>query len=92
MDDFEVRRLLAVRQVITSKNYAIIRHGCSNLDSIAAYAFDCFQAGRLTKDDYHNMIVALMDTKNCFDLLEAKLVANARPKNDVFGAEAYEQD
>lgn len=85
MED-EVKRLYSLLTTFTStsKNYQIIKQGKGNLDSIAMFAFTLFQDGKITKDDYHNMVVVLMSTKNCFDLLENKLVNQLPPKLDKF--------
>lgn len=70
--------------IITSKNFTIINHGRQNLDAVCMFSFELYQQGKITKDDYHSFVTALLDTKNCFDLLEHKLVENERPKRDKY--------
>lgn len=82
--DEEIKRLAAIGRFIGSKNYSIIKDGQNSLDAIAMYCFTLFQDGKISKDEYHNLVVALMDTKNCFDLLEIKMVESLRPKKDKF--------
>lgn len=68
--------------MITSKNLTIIKHGTENLDAVIMTLFQYYQSGKISHDEYHTLFTLLVDTGNCFGLLEQKLVEAERPRND----------
>lgn len=68
--------------MITSKNLTIIKHGTENLDAVIMALYQYYQSGKISHDEYHALFTLLVDTGNCFGLLERKLVEAERPRND----------